>query len=99
MIEEKNVNWKKIDEKGNYLIEKQIETNWWVRSTKMFVQCIGNVLVLVSVITGCISISEFVSLIGFPIRITCSAIGLKFFTIASGIKNYKSIIKKKKKSW
>ena len=36
-------------------------------------------------------------LIGFPIRITSSAIGLKNCAIAAGIKKYKSIIKKKKK--
>ena len=37
------------------------------------------------------------SLIGIPIRITSSAIGLKTCAIAEGIKKYKSIIKKKKK--
>ena len=36
-------------------------------------------------------------MIGFPIRITSSAIGLKNCAIAAGIKKYKSIIKKKKK--
>ena len=36
-------------------------------------------------------------LIGFPIRITSSAIRLKNCAIAAGIKKYKSIIKKKKK--
>ena len=51
-------------------------------------------LVLASTITGCISIFAFTSLIGMPLGITSSAIGLK---ITAGIKKIKSIIKKKKK--
>ena len=39
----------------------------------------------------------FPSLIGIPIGITSSAIGLKTCAITAGIKKYKSIIKKKKK--
>ena len=52
-------------------------------------------LILASAITGCISISAFASLLGIPIGNTSSAIGLKIWAIAAGIKNYKSIIKKK----
>ena len=37
------------------------------------------------------------SLLGIPIGITCSAIGLQICAITAGIKNDKSIIKKKKK--
>ena len=48
-------------------------------------------------ITGCISISTFASLIGIHIGIVGSAIGLKICAIPAGIKNYKSIIKKKNK--
>ena len=58
---------------------------------------IENVLIFASVITGCISISAFTSLHGTRIGITSSAIGLKICEITAGIKNYKSIIKKKKK--
>ena len=47
--------------------------------------------------TGCVSISAFASLVGIPIGITSSAIGLKICAITAGIKKYKSIIKKKKK--
>ena len=54
---------------------------------------------LASTITGYISISAFASLIGIPIGITNSAVGLKMCAIASGIKKYKSIIKKNKKEW
>ena len=45
-------------------------------------------LVLASTITGCISISAFASLIGTPIGITRSAIGLKICAITAGIKKY-----------
>ena len=54
-------------------------------------------VILASTITGCISISAFVSLLGIPIGITNSAIGLKICAITVGIKKFKSIIKKKKK--
>ena len=47
--------------------------------------------------TGCVSISAFASLVGIPIGITSSSIGLKICAITVGIKKYKSIIKKKKK--
>ena len=55
---------------------------------------IEDVLILASTITGCISISAFTSLVGIPIRITSSAIGLKVCATAAGIKTYKSIINK-----
>ena len=42
-------------------------------------------------------ISTFYSLLGIPIGIGSSAIGLKICAINAGIKKYKSIIKKKKK--
>ena len=55
-----------------------------------------HVLILTSTITGCISISAFAFLIGIPIGIMSSVIGLKFFEITVEIKKYKSSIKKKK---
>ena len=57
----------------------------------------GYFLILASTVTGCISISAFVSLLGILIGITSSAIGFKICEIAAAIKKYKSIIKKKKK--
>ena len=44
-------------------------------------------------ITGCISIS---ALIGIPIGVTSSTVGLKICAITEGIKKHKSIFKKKK---
>ena len=58
---------------------------------------IEHFLSLASTITGCISISAFAFLLGIPIGITSSVIGLKICLITAGIKKYKSIIKKKKK--
>ena len=45
---------------------------------------IEHFLILASTITGCISISAFASLIGIPIEITSSAIGLKICAITAG---------------
>ena len=53
-------------------------------------------LILISTVTECVSFSEFASLVGMPIGIMSSAIGLKFCVITAGIKMYKSTIKKKK---
>ena len=56
-----------------------------------------NLLILASKITGCDSISAFVSLVCVPVGITSSAVELKICAITAGIKKYKSVIKKKKK--
>ena len=57
---------------------------------------IGHVLVLVSIIVGCISISGFASLLGLLVGITSSTIGWKVFLITTGIKKYNSTIQKYK---
>ena len=59
---------------------------------------IEHCIILASTITVRILISVFVSLVDISIGIMSSVIGLKIFAIAAGIKKYKSIIKKKKKS-
>ena len=58
---------------------------------------IDHSLIVISTITGCVSISLFASLVGIPIGISSSIIGLKICVITVGIKKYESIIKKKKK--
>ena len=50
-------------------------------------------LILVSTITGCISISVVASFI-----IASSTVGLKAFAISAGIKKHKSVIKKRRRS-
>ena len=55
-------------------------------------------LILVTTVTGCILISAFASLVCNHVGITSYAVGLKICVITAGIKKYKSIIKKKKKT-
>ena len=54
-------------------------------------------LIVISTITGYVSISAFASLVGIPMGIASSTIGLKICVITAEIKKYKSIIKKKRK--
>ena len=56
-----------------------------------------HLLIVISIITGYVFISAFVSLVGFPVGIASSTTGLKMCVITAGIKKYKSIIKKRKK--
>ena len=53
--------------------------------------------ILASIVTGCVSIFAFASLIYIPISSTSSAVGLKICAITAEIKKYKSIIEKKGK--
>ena len=57
---------------------------------------IDHSLIVISTITGCISISTFVSIICIPIGITSSAVGLKICAITAGIKKQFNNYKKKK---
>ena len=91
---------KNTDETRNYLIEEINRNELMSKKHKKIctiLNYIEHFLILASTITGCVSISAFASLIGIPIGITSSAIGLKICAITAGIKKYKSIIKKKKK--
>ena len=54
-------------------------------------------LILVSTVTGCVSISAFASLVAIPVGITSSAVEKEICAITAGIKKYQSIIKKTKK--
>ena len=58
---------------------------------------LDHLIIVISAITGCVSISDFTSLVAIPIGISSSTIGLKICVITTGIKKYKSKIKKKKK--
>ena len=57
---------------------------------------IKNLLISVSTESGCVSISDFASLIGVPVGIVGSTIGLQIFVLTAAIKKYKTIIKKRK---
>ena len=67
------------------------------KKTCKYLHYVENLLTLVSTVTGCVSISAYASLVRVLVSITSSAIRLKIWTITAGIKQYKSIIKKKKK--
>ena len=49
--------------------------------------CIGHLLILTFVVTG--YVSAFTPLVGIPIGIAISTVGLKIFVITAGIKKYK----------
>ena len=92
MVEEnrsQELRLKNIDKTRNYLL-KEIEQNELMsrkhKNVSTTLSYIEHFLILASVITGCISISVFASLIGIPIGIMRSAIGLKICAIAAGIK-------------
>ena len=59
-----------------------------------YLNYVEHLLVLVSTVTGCVSISAFASLVCIPVGITSSAVELKICAVTAGIKKYKSIIKK-----
>ena len=88
-----------IDETRNYFLEKIKHNELMSRKDKKVSTTLNHIhfLVSISAIKECISISDFTSLIGNPIGITSSVIGLKICQINAGIKNYKSIFNKKKK--
>ena len=84
----------------NYLIEEINKKELMSRKHKKVyrgLNYIEHLLISISTVTGCISISSSASLVGIPIWIKSSAIGLKICVITAGIKKYKSITKKKKK--
>ena len=58
---------------------------------------VEHVFIFASAVTVCGSNSVSASLVDISIAITSSTVGLKVCGITAGIKNYKSIIKKKNK--
>ena len=61
-----------------------------------FLIYIEHLLILISTVSGCVSISAFASLVDILIGITSFTVELKVFVITAGIEKYKSLIKKKK---
>ena len=88
---------KKIDEIRNYLIEEINRNKLISKKHKKVCRVLNYIehsLILISTITGCVFNSDFTSLVGIPIGITSSAIGLKICVMTTVIKKYKSISKK-----
>ena len=80
---------KNIDETRNYLIEEINRNQLISKKHKMVcttLNYIEHFLILGSAVTGCVSISAFPSLVGIPIVITSSAVGLKICVITAAIK-------------
>ena len=74
----------------NDLMSEKHKKGWGV------LNYIDHSLIVISTITRCVSISAFASLVGIPIGIASSTIGFRICVITTGVKKYKSIIKKKR---
>ena len=91
---------KNIHERTNSLIEEINQNDTMSEEHKKvyrILNYIEHLLILISKITGCVSISSFSYLVGISIENTSSAIRFKICVITAGIKNYKSIIKESNK--
>ena len=102
MIEEASLEsrLRKIDETRNYFLDVRKHNDLMseiYKKTCRYLNYVENFLILSSTITGCVSISEFASLVCVPVGITSSAILIKICANTAGIKKYKSIINKKRK--
>ena len=64
---------------------------------RKYLTYVEHLLISDSIVIACVSISAFASLVCVLVGITSSAVGIKICAITAGIKNYKSIIQKKKK--
>ena len=98
MVEEnlsQEIRLKYIDEPIYYFIEDQMSKKY--KKVSATLNYIEHLLILASVVTGCVSISALASLVVFQIDITYIELGLKIYAITAKIKNYKSIIRKKRK--
>ena len=92
--------YEKININLNYFFEEIDQNELMSKKHKnvyRVLNYIEHLLILVSTVLGCVSISDFASLVGITIEITSSAVRLKLSVITARIKKYKSIIKKKEK--
>ena len=82
---------KNIDKIRNNFIEEMNQNELMSKKHKevcRVLNYIEHLLILTSAVTGCVSISAFASLIGIPVGITSSAVGLNICAITAGIKKY-----------
>ena len=68
------------------------------KKTCKYLNYLVHLIVLVLTVTGSVLICAFASLVFVPVRIISSALGINICVISTGIKKYKSIIKKSKRS-
>ena len=67
------------------------------KKASKYLKYVEHLLILVSTVTGCVSISAFTSLVCVDVGIRSSATGMKICAITAGIKRFKLIIKKNNK--
>ena len=67
------------------------------KKTCKYLNYVEHLIILVSAVTDCVSISAFASLVWVPVGIASSALGIKICATTGEIKKYKTVIKKKKK--
>ena len=91
---------KKINETKNYLLG-EIRHNDLMREkhkkTCRYFNYLEHSLLFISTVTGCVLVTTFASLVNIPIGHARSPGGIKICAITARIKNYKSIITKKRK--
>ena len=93
MAEEASFDFKlgKIDETRNYLLD-EIKHNDLMseehKKTCKYLSYVEHLLILVSTVTGRISIAAFASLVCVAVGIMSSSIRIKICAITAGIKNY-----------
>ena len=102
MVEEASLQFglRKIDETRNFLLDEIKHNDLMIekfKKTCKYLNYVEHLLILVSIVTVCVSISAFSSLACSSVGITSSAVGIKICAITAGIKKYKSIIKAQKK--
>ena len=91
---------KNIDERRKYISEEIKDTELMSKKHKKECKALNffeHFLFYISAVNGCVIISAFASLIGVPVGIAGSAVGIRISAITAGIKKYKSVIKKKNK--
>ena len=103
MAEEASLEFRlrKFDETRDYLLE-EIKHNDLIsekyKKTCKYLHYVENLLILVSTVTGCISISTFTSLVRVPVSITSSAVVLKFVQSLQELKSKSQLPRKSRKS-
>ena len=103
MIEEASLEFRLIknDETRNHLLDEikhdKLMSEKYKKTCK-YLNYLVHLIVLVLTVTGSVLICAFASLVFVPVRIISSALGINICVISTGIKKYKSIIKKSKRS-
>ena len=69
------------------------------KETYKYLNYAENLLILVSTVTGFVSISALASLLCLPVGITSFAVGLNFYAITAGIKSLSYYEEKEQEVW